>query len=237
MWELFDQIAEAVHRAVAAADRVGRGDRPGQYRLDLVADAVVIPRLLDAGLGVMSEESGRHGADREVCVVVDPVDGSTNASRGLPCWSTSLCAVDADGPLLAVVADVSRGVTYRAARGEGATRNHEPISVAEPVAVGDAVVALNGWSPTRPPTWQYRALGAASIEICLVADGSLDGYLNLDVDAHGPWDYLGALLVLTEAGGVAADVSGRDLISLDHDARRTVACASGPGLLAAMMGP
>ena len=78
-------------------------------------------------------------------------------------------------------------------------------------------------------------LGAAAIELCLVADGSFDGYVNLDGDSHGPWDYLGALLVLREAGGVAADKRGRDLVSVDHSARRCIVAGSDEALITAMM--
>ena len=52
-------------------------------------------------------------------VVLDPVDGSTNASRGIPYWSTSLCAVDGDGPLAALVVNQATGVTTTAIRGGG----------------------------------------------------------------------------------------------------------------------
>lgn len=236
---LFDDVALAVRDRLLTSARSEPGDRVGQYRLDLDADAVVVPMLTAAGLGVLSEESGRHHPDRAICVVVDPVDGSTNASRGLPCWATSLCAVDADGPWVAAVVDHSRDVTYRAVRGGGATRSDHrgetSIGVAAPVDVGDAIVACNGWADRRPPTAQYRALGAAAIEICLVADGSLDGYVNLDGDSHGPWDYLGALLVLQEAGGVAVDADGRDLVSLDHGDRRRLVAAGETALLGQLL--
>src|SRR5687768_6507461 len=67
------------------------GERLGQYALDLVADAPVTRYLTDHGFGVLSEESGLHHPDRGIVVVVDPVDGSTNASRRIPYYATSLC--------------------------------------------------------------------------------------------------------------------------------------------------
>lgn len=69
---------------LSSADRLGGGDRSGQYRLDLVADADVVDSLLASGYNVLSEESGFHDQGASLTVVVDPVDGSTNASRGLP---------------------------------------------------------------------------------------------------------------------------------------------------------
>ena len=68
-----------------------------------------------------------------------------------------------------------------------------------------------------------------------MAEGALDGYLNLDVDSHGAWDYLGGLLVLREAGGVATDVGGRELVTTEPTERRTIAAASSEALLAEML--
>jgi fructose-1,6-bisphosphatase/inositol monophosphatase family enzyme len=54
-----------------------------------------------------------------------------------------------------------------------------------------------------------------------VASGGFDGYLDCSVDAHGPWDYLGGLLVCQEAGAFVADADGRDLVARGHGDRRT----------------
>src|SRR5215207_5159688 len=134
--------------AVGAAFRTGvvdyraGGDRHDQYALDLVTDAVAVELLTGAGLGVLSEESGRHHADRELCVVVDPIDGSTNASRGIPWYATSLAVVDAEGVRAALVINQATGVRYEAVRGGGATRDGVPISVAPPTALYASLIAM-----------------------------------------------------------------------------------------------
>jgi fructose-1,6-bisphosphatase/inositol monophosphatase family enzyme len=64
-----------------------------------------------------------------------------------------------------------------------------------------------------------------------VASGTLDGYVDCSVDAHGAWDYLGALLVCREAGAEARDAHGRDLVVLEHAARRTPVAGATPVLL------
>ena len=64
-----------------------------------------------------------------------------------------------------------------------------------------------------------------------MAAGILDGYVDCSRDAHGSWDYLGGMLVCQEAGAVVADALGRDLVTLDHDARRTPVAAATPELL------
>ena len=182
--------------------------------------------LLGAGLGVLSEESGRHHPGRDLCVVVDPVDGSTNASRGIPWFATSLAVLDADGVRASLVVNLATGATYRAVRGGGATKDGRPISVSTTSDIGSAFVLLNGHSSEHLGWRQYRVLGAAALDLCLVAEGAADAYLDCAAGNHGPWDYLGGMLVLTEAGGTISDLQGRDLVVVDHHARRAPVAAA-----------
>jgi myo-inositol-1(or 4)-monophosphatase len=231
------QAAEAVGISLAGMDRQARrrpGGRPGQYLLDLVADEAVCGILHRAGLSVLSEESGRTGpAGSDVLVVVDPVDGSTNASLGLPWFAVSLCALDPQGPLVALVVNLASGSRYEAARGAGALCDGEPIRPSGSAALRSAVVGVSGL-PAGYPGWaQFRALGAASLDICAVAEGSLDGYRVAGASTLSGWDYLGALLVASESGAVAGELDGRDLVVRD-DARRRPVVAATPELLEAL---
>ena len=225
--DLLDNTARAVADALDADSAArpdswrDRGERPGQYRIDLVADAAALAVLRAAGVGILSEESGLEDRGNDLVVVVDPVDGSTNASRGLPWYATSLCAVDVDGPRAALVVNLATGVRYQALRGGGATRDGRPIRPSESRTVGDALLVLNGYSPTYLQWRQYRALGATALDLCSVADGRVDGTIDCTDSALGPWDYMGAMLVLGEVGAHIGDAQGRDLVVLDHDARRT----------------
>jgi fructose-1,6-bisphosphatase/inositol monophosphatase family enzyme len=79
---------------------------------------------------------------------------------------------------------------------------------------------------------QFRALGAAALDLCYVAAGRLDGFAGIAHDGLGPWDYLGGLLVCQEAGAVVVDASGRSMVVLDHDARRAPLAAANETLLA-----
>jgi myo-inositol-1(or 4)-monophosphatase len=232
---LFDVAAAAQRGALAtlaATERRARTDRRGQYRLDLVADAAILPMLHAAGLRVLSEESGWTGPDdAEVTVVVDPVDGSTNCARGIPYWAISLCALDADGPWCALVQNGATGACYTAVRGEGALLDQRELTPSETTDIERAVVALSGWPPV-PLAWrQFRALGSAALALCDVAAGHLDGYLDGHVDQHAPWDYLGALLVCREAGALIADADGRELLVTDASARRQLVAAGTKELL------
>ncbi len=234
--EVLDEAAAAIAGALGGLRDWGlAGTRAGQYRSDLAADAAALEVFDRAGLGVLSEESGRHRAEVELTVVVDPLDGSTNASRGIPWFATSLCAVDADGPRAALVVNLATGERFEALRGAGATRNGEPIAPSSTVELNRAVVLLSGF-PSRWMGWsQYRALGACALDLCAVASGAVDGYVDCSVNAHGSWDYLGGLLVCREAGAKIGDGDRRDLVTLDHDARRTPVAGATPELLGQLL--
>jgi fructose-1,6-bisphosphatase/inositol monophosphatase family enzyme len=235
--ELLHETALAVCQALERLDDWGlSGARAGQHRSDLAADAAALEVLGAAEVGVLSEESGLHAPDRDVMVVVDPLDGSTNADRGIPWFATSLCAVDRDGPRVALVVDLPHGRTFTAIRGGGASVDGVPLEPTRCTSVAAAVVGISGLPPEALGWSQFRALGAIALDLCAVAEGTLDGYVDASTpSAHGAWDYLGGALVCAEAGARVADALGRDLTVLDPTARRTPVAAATPELLDALV--
>lgn len=231
--DLLRRAATAVRRALDEVDDWRpRTERPGQYAVDLVADEAALDVLVPAGVGVLSEESGATATDREIVVVLDPIDGSTNAARRVPWYATSLCAVDAFGPRVAVVVNQATGERFEAVRDAGARLDGAPIRPSACATLGAAVLGVAGYPPRHLGWKQLRAFGAAALDLCAVACGRLDAFAACVADRHGPWDYLGALLVCREAGAQVADLHGRDLVTLDHRDRRTVVAAATAGLLA-----
>lgn len=230
---LFDELATEIAQSLSGLDDWGpSGERSSQYRHDVVADDIVVPRLLAAGLAVLSEESGLVG-NGSVTVVVDPVDGSTNGSLRIPWYATSMCAVDDEGPLVALVANLALDRRYRASRGEGfevggpgpnsyRAPSHGPSDCAR---LDQAVIGFSGLPPSHGGWRQFRALGAAALDLCAVATGSLDGFVDID-RAHGVWDYLGGLLVCREAGAVILDGFGDELVTLDPTERHAPLAAA-----------
>ena len=224
---LFDAVAVAVRAALdALADWGPSGARVGQYRSDVAADSVALDLLDQAGVGVLSEESGLRRGDAPLVVVLDPVDGSTNASRGIPWFATSLCAVDADGPRVALVRNQATGTTFTATRGGGAFKDAARIAPRPVHDLADAIVGLSGLPPANLGWRQFRALGASALDLCAVASGTLDAFIDCSPDAHGSWDYLGGLLVCREAGAFVGDAFGRELVELGHATRRTPVAAA-----------
>jgi myo-inositol-1(or 4)-monophosphatase len=233
--QLFFAASDAQRAAVAGIDasqRRARTQKPGQYALDIVADDAIVPLLHAAGLRVVSEESGVSGpADAAITVVLDPVDGSTNCSRGIPYWSISLCALDGDGPLCSLVSNQATGERFTAIRGEGAFLDDRPLIPSTVTRVEDSLVALAGVPGRMLPWKQFRALGSAALTLCDVAAGHVEGYLDGLADMHAPWGYLGGLLVCHEAGATVVDAQGRPLVTTDPDARRTILAAGTPELV------
>ncbi len=229
---LFGEICDRTSAVLAANDDWSMsGRRDTQYSIDVDIDDACLGPLRAAGFSVLSEESGATGESEHV-VVVDPLDGSTNAALGIPWCATALCLVSNGVPVVAMVANLRTGDRFTAISGRGAERNGMPISVGPPVELSAAIVAVNARPPESFRPAQYRSMGATALDIASVAspDG-FDGSIDFDDDKIGVWDYLAAVTIVREAGGVAADAHGRELITLDHAARRRPVTATSPELL------
>jgi fructose-1,6-bisphosphatase/inositol monophosphatase family enzyme len=235
--DLFEATARAVADALerlSGSDRRARTDQPGQYALDLVADEAALQVLHQAPVMVVSEESGESGKiDADFTVVIDPVDGSTNCSRRISYWATSLCALDYDGPIAAFVVNHASRDYMTAVRGGGAYRNGERIQPSAKTRVEDSVIALAGLPARILPWQQFRAMGCAALALCDVAAGGIDGYVD-GGSYHAPWDYLGGYLMCLEAGARIVDASGQEMVTAAQSARRQIIAAGTSELLDAL---
>jgi fructose-1,6-bisphosphatase/inositol monophosphatase family enzyme len=208
---LLTQCADAVGSVVESARRRGfSGLRPTQYHIDLDADRAALSVLSAAPVRVVSEESGESG-DGDVTIVIDPIDGSTNCDRGIPFFSVSIAVVRDGHVTEGLVRNLATGTTYTAVHGSGAFRDGAPIHSSDATSLSSAIVSFSGLPLQHWGWYQARAMGAASLECCLVADGSLDAYVVTPPSALHPWDYLAGLLIAREAGAVVCDAVGLDL--------------------------
>jgi myo-inositol-1(or 4)-monophosphatase len=220
--ECANEIGEAVK---AHRGRGLSGDRATQYHLDVAADDVARRVLGGAGFRIMSEESGVTG-DGEFTVVIDPIDGSTNCDRGIPFYSTSLAVLRDHELVAALVKNQATGTVYVAEKGSGARRDGVAISPSGETVMAKTIVGSSGYPSHNLGWWQNRSLGAASLEICLVADGSLDVYGVAQHSGLNVWDYLGGLLIVREAGAFFADYLGEELVTTDDVIRHPVFAGS-----------
>lgn len=204
----------------SATDIVTEADRASE---ELIRAWLRDARPDDAVLG---EEGDDVPGTSGVRWIVDPIDGTVNYAHGLPNYAVSI-GVEVDGEVaVGVVLNPAQGIEYTAVRGRGARRNGEPIMVAEPVPLARAVVGT-GFSYERdlrisqaltlshllPAIADVRRFGSCALDLCAVADGSLDGYVEEGIG--GPWDYAGGGLVAREAGArteVLTGVAGRVLV-------------------------
>lgn len=167
--------------------------------------------------GVIAEESGREHADREWRWVVDPLDGTTNFSMGLPAFCVSI-ALEHDGEaLIGVVYAPYLGECFYAVRGCGAWLNGAPIRCSDKAELSKAVVATgmpydrndnpdNNLAEIGRMALRVRGvrrMGSAAIDLCYTAAGFFDAYWELNLNR---WDVAAGRLVASEAGVVVESI-------------------------------
>jgi len=232
--QVLNNTADAVSKVLEAnTDWSLSGIRHTQYSVDVRADNAALAVLHEAGCAVLSEESQITGqwGDDDILVVMDPLDGSTNASRGVPWFATALCALDKNGMRASLVVNQASGKDrYWATQGGGAFHNGNQMHPSACSTLKEAVVGVSGLASFRPQWSQFRALGAAALDICLVAQGVLDGWV--DFNSHGVWDYLASILICQEAGVATSEYLDRELLVTQYDEKRTPIVAATPALLA-----
>lgn len=192
--------------------------------VDRVAEEAVLRTLEEEGaeFNVLSEEAPFLDRRSPWTLVVDPVDGTHNAMARLPVYSVSLalCQEDLQGAAYAVVRDLESGWSYEAERGKGAWLNGERIRVRRFVPERSLFSVYLG-SNAHPRAFELagrcrrlRNLGAASLDMCLVAAGSADLYymhsIATDLELRIT-DVAASALIVREAGGEVYDLAGNAL--------------------------
>ncbi len=208
------------------------GDR--LERVDLAAEKTIVDTFKKHSVSftLISEESGIRGfgGKAEACyVTTDPIDGSTNLMHGIPFYATSI-AVSTEPALDTVhsslVADLFHGVTYVAEAEKGAFRDGARIVPSETVSLEEAVLGIdiNSYkikslvprlNEVIVRTKHIRHLGANALELCYVADGTTDAFIDIRGKLRST-DMAGAWLILQEAGAIMTDANGKPLkVKLD----------------------
>lgn len=225
---------ESVQASFAVAKSTARwgltSGHYGQHEGDVEADDAALSVLHRNGFAVLSEESGvTHSG--EITAVIDPVDGSSNVARGLPYWCSSIALVRGDQAFGSVIVAMPYGDVYWALEDRGAYFNATPLRPTNPKPLSSSVVFLNGHSPRHLGWAQYRAFGSAALELCMVASGVGDCFVDISRSGLAIWDYLGALVVCRESGKYVCDRFGRDLETISMQTRRNVVAASTKALV------
>ena len=230
------ELLAAARAAAEAAVELLRDARPEQVRAkgnprDLVTEwdvrsEEVIRRVLaerTPGVAVLGEEGGQGEGSGALRWVVDPIDGTVNFAHGLPIWAVSI-GLEADGALeVGVVAAPRLGWWFEATRGGGARDGNGAALRVSSIATVDHALLVTGfpydratrvdnnfaeWAHLQRRAGACRRLGAASIDLCLVASGAMDGYWEKHLK---PWDCAAGALIVAEAGGTVTDWAGGGL--------------------------
>jgi myo-inositol-1(or 4)-monophosphatase len=212
---------EGVHIAAtksALADIVTEADREVEA---LIRARLAVER---PGDGFLGEESGAERGTSGITWVVDPIDGTVNYAYGIPSYAVSIAAVSGEPDprawtaLAGIVFNPASGELFHATKDGGAWLGAERLAVnAEPSPAGALLATGFGYDPaTHAPTLEriarvmpvardLRRIGSASLDLCFVAAGRLDGYFERGLN---PWDHAAGALIVEEAGGRVGGVPG-----------------------------
>lgn len=210
---------EVADRKSSATDIVTEADRASE---ELIRRLVLEARPDDA---IMGEEGADLAGTSGLEWVVDPIDGTVNYFLGLPNYAVSIAVRRGDEVLAGAVVNPATGEEFVASRGGGARRNGAALRVREPREPARMVVGTGfGYDPGQrarqaaavaellPRVADIRRFGSCALDLCMVAAGQLDAYVEEGVNT---WDHAAAGLVAAEAGATVellAGASGRTLV-------------------------
>ncbi len=198
-------------------DAVEEKGRPGDLLTiaDKEAEAAIL-KVLQHHVpehSILAEESGQLGDNKnEYLWAIDPLDGTTNYAHQYPIAAVSVGLLISGTPQVGAVYNPFRDEMFRAAKGLGATRNGRPIQVSQTSALSKSLL-VTGFAYDRRETSDnnyaefchlthltqgVRRSGSASLDLCDVACGRLDGYWERGL---APWDITAGVVMVEEAGG------------------------------------
>jgi len=230
--EIARNVCECVRKSVCkivgtedANEVVGFGcDGTPTKKIDIIAESVALDILREYDVTVLTEESGIVG-DGDVFVSLDPIDGTFNAVKGIPIYSTSICfsrSINFEDTFLGYVMNLATCDEYYSLNGKS-YKNDRKIRVSNRKDLRNSNILF--YYPTRSyPFKRVRILGSASLEICYVAEGVFDAFVDVRLkDGRGylrSFDVCAGLFICKNAGARMSDHRGRELrnksLSLDE---------------------
>ena len=232
-----------------------RGDVTKEF--DYLAEGRIIDycrREIADPVRVLTEERGevrtRPGPARWT-LIVDPVDGSENFARGnqVSCVSLALLSGEQiprpDAVEAALVGRIFTGTVLEAERGAGAWRSGQPIRTSGAIRLAEAIVSIDfnfRGDPTAARLFPLlarlrdtRRFGTAAYEFAAVASGGVDAYVDAR-DTLSPENYMAAVLIVLEAGGVVSDRFGKPLAPIRSMTQgQSIVAAATPALQAEIL--
>ena len=173
---------------------------------------------------IIAEESDNTKIEFNNSIIIDPIDGTTNFVNGVPHTAISVGVYKDKKPYLAIVYNPILDELYEAKIGKGAYLNGEKLEVSKEDNFQKALIAtgfpyssgtnsddlndvIKKLKDILPLCQDIRRLGSASIDLCMVAKGTFEGYYEMNLKA---WDVSAGILILTEAGGTVSTIDGSE---------------------------
>lgn len=171
--------------------------------------------------GFITEEGTSQESGKEYTWIIDPLDGTTNFSHGLPVYSISLALLRGDDIIMGIVYEINRDEFFYAIEGGPAYLNNEEINVSEIKQLSDSLLAtgfpyydfqdlsayLNILNDFMQKTHGLRRLGSAAVDLAYVACGRFEGFFEYNLNA---WDVAAGAFIVQQAGGTVTDFSGKN---------------------------
>lgn len=169
--------------------------------------------------GFITEEGTASHSDEEYKWIIDPLDGTTNFTHGLPAYAVSIALAKGHDLLLGVVYEVNRQECFSAWKNGGAYCNGKPIRVSQADTLSKSLLAtgfpyymfdkldayMDILKTFMQKTHGIRRIGSAAVDLCYVACGRFEGYYEFNLNAY---DIAGGAIIVKEAGGTVTDFSG-----------------------------
>lgn len=222
--QLAREVAAFQRQELAVFDR-GNIEHKGVHDLvsyvDRQSEERLVARLqqLLPEAGFITEEGTVAQEDKALRWIIDPLDGTTNFTHGLPFFSISIALAAGEELLLGVVYESNREECFSAYRDGGARLNGQPIRVSEVPVLDQALLAtgfpyyafdrienyLDVLRYFMQHTQGMRRLGSAALDLAYVACGRFEGYFEYNLNSY---DVAAGALLVSEAGGQVTDFHG-----------------------------
>ena len=184
--EVLEELPTRIEREPVVRQGEGGDDTTA---IDQAAEDVILARFRDLDVTIVSEEIGRYG-DGATLVVVDPIDGSLNAKRGIPFFSLSIAFADGErmgDVFLGYVYDFGTGEEWIGRRGEGATLNGEKLGAVRPkdtIEILSFEATRSSLIAEKAPAvvdlaYRLRIMGSLALSLCHLAAGRMDAVCSL----------------------------------------------------------
>ena len=204
-------------------------------QFDREAEDIIISGLIESGHGfeIITEERAPFStnATPPYRIVIDPVDGSTNVTRGIMTAAVALAVLPIDAPVTpehvqwALVGELFSGTVYQAQNGSGAFRNGRRCQVSETKHLASCIAGMNfdgrdlaalrKLIVQKPVIGKVRRTGSSAMDIVYVSSGAYDAFIDVG-DILTAESFLASLSIVMEAGGMVSDNLGNNVDTIPN---------------------